>query len=509
MYAGRILLDTYVPQAQQWCWRRDWHIKWESAWTLLWKFSYLNQLTARELTTLVISRTCGKRSAILSKPQVDLRDGTVFDFAVLATILRVDQSVVRDAFLYNIAPGTVLRSSEFLRWCDACMASGFHTPLFQICTTHVCPLHRHTLRDRCTHCNQKIPYLLTTPYLKQPFACPNCGFDMVPTIRNDRPRMLKLRANEAALFGEALRFHRVADAKLINLTDARRLHQQVANFGIAAVRFDEMATESGYLGFLAQVLHDEAPSVKIAQAGLRFEKIAKHECGCSRPHDADDDDETVEYDDLADQDTKDRKPSQTDDCLDRLFDTYKGLRRRLWRHILKNHQRCITSAAAQLWWNVQGESTVKFCPHAMAFLRWRMFWECCGAPRSLYAPPAKDLYGIIAWFLARPCPSPRHWSGTTKAWIASHLFAATALDSFELLVRWAEQGGSRAKACWNQPTSPVDYSSLWAVAGRDCHDKPAVVYVRRPSAERLRPKPYATSAAHWRTHKDQISHLVR
>lgn len=158
MYAGRILLDTYVPQAQQWCWRRDWHIKWESAWTLLWKFSYLNQLTARELTTLVISRTCGKRSAILSKPQVDLRDGTVFDFAVLATILRVDQSVVRDAFLYNIAPGTVLRSSEFLRWCDACMASGFHTPLFQICTTHVCPLHRHTLRDRCTHCNQKIPY---------------------------------------------------------------------------------------------------------------------------------------------------------------------------------------------------------------------------------------------------------------------------------------------------------------------------------------------------------------
>lgn len=37
MRPGQIILDTYVPQPRQWCWRRDWHVKWESAWTLLWK----------------------------------------------------------------------------------------------------------------------------------------------------------------------------------------------------------------------------------------------------------------------------------------------------------------------------------------------------------------------------------------------------------------------------------------------------------------------------------------
>lgn len=79
MRAGQIILDTYMPQPQQWCWRRDWHVKWESAWTLFWKFAYLNQMATSDLARLVISRQCGKRSAILAKPQVDLRDGAVFD----------------------------------------------------------------------------------------------------------------------------------------------------------------------------------------------------------------------------------------------------------------------------------------------------------------------------------------------------------------------------------------------------------------------------------------------
>lgn len=509
MYAGRILLDTYVPQAQQWCWRRDWHIRWESAWTLLWKFTYLNQLTARDLASLLISRKCGKRSAILAKSQVDLRDGTVFDLDVLASVLRVEQSAVRDAFLYNIAPGSMLRSSDFLRWCESCMAKGFHTPVFQISTTRVCPLHRRTLIDRCPHCDRKIPYLLTTAYCKQPFACPYCAVNMTPTMLDDRPKLLQLRAAEAGLFGEALRFHRVAKVELINVVDAQRLHEQVADFGITAVRYEEMAMESGYLGFLAQVLQDEEPDVKIVQSGLRFERIARHECGWSRPHDADDDDETLDDEHTTTAGETGRRLSPAAGGLDKLFVTYKAVRRRLWRRVLKNHQRCIRSAAAQLWWNVHGDCTVKFCPYAMAFLRWRMFWEGCGTPRYLYAPPAKEMYGIIAWYLARPCPSPRPWSSTTKEWIASHLFATTAMDSFELLMRWAKQGAPKAKVCWNQPISPVHYSSLWAVAGRDCHDRPAVVYVKRPDAERLPPAPYPTSSEHWRSHQMQVCQLAR
>lgn len=511
MHAGRILLDTYVPQAQQWCWRRDWHVKWESAWTLLWKFSYLNQVAGRDLASLIISRTCGKRSAILAKPQVDLRDGTVFDLAILSNLLRVEQSAVRNAFLYNVAPGSVLRSTEFLRWCEPCMTAGFHTPLFQISSTRVCPLHSQPLVDRCPRCQQKIPYTLTTGYGKEPFVCPHCVRKMMPTMEEDRPKILRLRPGEAALFGAALQQYQMDDVNIVNVDDARRLHKRVANFGITAARYYEWVTESGYLGFLAQVLRNEAPGVRITLSGTQFEKekVVKHECGCCMPHETLDDDGMLEPGDLDSVGDSKQHPSEADVCLAGLFDTYKGIRRRLWRSLLKKHQRCIRSAAAHLAWNVTGGVTIKFCPYAMAYLRWRMFWEGSSTPRYLYAPPAKEMYGIIGWYLAHACMSPDHWFTTTKAWIARHLFAAAALDSFELMMRWARAGNAKAKLCWNHPISPLDYSSLWAVAGRDRHDRPAVVYVKRPVAERISLEPYSTSSDHWRSHQRQITQLTR
>ena len=145
MRPGQILLDTFVPQTQQWCWRRDWHVKWESAWTLFWKFAYLNQLSTSDLAYLVISKQCGKRSAILAKPQVDLRDGSVFDMTVLSSLLRVDLATVRNAFLYNIAPGSVLDSSECLKWCATCMRSGFTVH----CFSFVIPVHARFMGRCC------------------------------------------------------------------------------------------------------------------------------------------------------------------------------------------------------------------------------------------------------------------------------------------------------------------------------------------------------------------------
>ena len=334
---------------------------------------------------------------------------------------------------------------------------------------------------------------------------------MMPTMEEDRPKILRLRPGEAALFGAALQQYQMDDVNIVNVDDARRLHKRVANFGITAARYYEWVTESGYLGFLAQVLRNEAPGVRITLSGTQFEKekVVKHECGCCMPHETLDDDGMLEPGDLDSVGDSKQHPSEADVCLAGLFDTYKGIRRRLWRSLLKKHQRCIRSAAAHLAWNVTGGVTIKFCPYAMAYLRWRMFWEGSSTPRYLYAPPAKEMYGIIGWYLAHACMSPDHWFTTTKAWIARHLFAAAALDSFELMMRWARAGNAKAKLCWNHPISPLDYSSLWAVAGRDRHDRPAVVYVKRPVAERISLEPYSTSSDHWRSHQRQITQLTR
>ena len=161
-----------------------------------------------------------------------------------------------------------------------------------------------------------------------------------------------------------------------------------------------------------------------------------------------------------------------------------------------------------LWWNMHGKSTVDFCPYAMAFLRWRMFWEGCCAPRYLYVPPTKELYGIVGWHLARPETIPLYWSRTTKAWVACHVFAASAMDCFDVLMRWSNQADSKASVRWDQPMSPINYSSLWAVAGSDCNDKPAVVYVPSPPPERVRKAPATFTRSHWHSHLVQIAQLI-
>ena len=263
-----------------------------------------------------------------------------------------------------------------------------------------------------------------------------------------------------------------------------------------------------YTGFLTQVLKDAIPGVKVKWFGGRAQPITKHECGCSHLGDFHEDEDGDEADDATSSKTESTAASDSAACLSRLLDTYKAIRRHLWRHVLKEHQRCIRSAAKSLWWNMHGKSTAMFCPHAMAFLRWRVFWEGCCAPRYLYVASTKELYGIIGWHLARPETIPPHWSRATRTWVACHVFAASAMDCFCGLMRWSDKAGSKASVRWDQPRSPVNYASLWAVSGRDCSDKPAVVYVRSPSAERLRTLPSTSTRSHWKSHQAQIARLA-
>ncbi|WP_156648780.1 hypothetical protein [Massilia sp. Leaf139] len=322
--------------------------------------------------------------------------------------------------------------------------------------------------------------------------------------------MQEAHAHEEALLVDSLRIHRVpADTELINTLDARHLVKNVAKFGITAARHEEAEVTLSYAGFLAHVLQDTAPGMKVKRFARKAPHVIKHECGCSHLADFREEDDEAETDGTVLLGSEPDEVSDVDERLVRLLDTYKGIRRHLWRHTLRKHQRCILSAAKSLWWNMHGKSTVQFCPSAMAFLRWRMFWEGCGAPRYLYVAPTKELYGIIGWHLARPETIPSHWSPVTKAWITCHVFAASLVECFDVLMRWSDQADSRATIRWDQPMSPVNYSSLWAVSGRDCTDRPAVIYVRGPSAKRLRAPLVAFTRSHWQSHQAQVARLVR
>lgn len=500
MRAGRILLDTYSVQAEQWCWRAAWHIHGESAWTLLWKFALLNQVTAREVARLSVSSRCGRRVTMCAKPNVDLRDGNMFDLETLSGMFRVPKSIMRRAFLFEVLPGSALRSRDFLRWCPECMARGFHSPLYQMRLTRTCPLHNRPLIDRCLHCAQQIPYKMTREFMASPFKCPHCGIGLAPTMMKDRPDIMRLRKEQISRLSLLLKFHRAADAELVSVTDADRLFVSAERAGITYVSMNELDIHSHYAGFIAQVLEDVAPGLHQRQRGLRFEPVARHECGSPRtPHwDID-----VEVDE-----TLGEGGSLPDIYFTALLNTYKTVRRHLWRHRLRSHRRCIKSAAARLWWHIDGETTCAFCPFAIAFIRWRMMWEGCGTPRYLFRRPSVEYYGVLGWHLSRPALTPDHWSEATKAWVMDHIFSNSALAAFDEMLRDATACCDPDLVTWNRPKSPVDYTCLWAVAGRDCADRPALVYVQRQRPAQRLPLP-SVEENHWGHHLASISRLCR
>lgn len=504
MTVGQILLDTYPAQAEQWCWRPDWHAHGESAWSLFGKFALLNQLTTKELVTLIINHTCRKRTSIITKPDVDLRDGSVFDLPLLANLFRVPPARIRHAFLFETLPGSALRSFQHLRWCNQCMGKAFHSPLFQMRLTRDCPIHERALVEHCPRCERHIPYRLNKEFLLKPFCCPHCDTQLAPTMSDERPEVLRLRKEHISRLAMLLKFHKFANADLVSVSDAERLFACAGEAGIAYVSIHECDIHSRYAGFITQVLEDVVPGMHQRQKGLRLEPVARQEHGRCRQLSWEDDDELADVVDAGV-----AQPGESESSYEAALTTYKAIRRRLWRNVLKKHQRCIASAAARLWWNMDGERTNGFCPHALAYLRWRMLWEGCGTPRYLFARRTKDYYGIIGWHLARPSPAPRHWSTGTKAWISGHIFGSTCLSAFNEMQQWAKGVCRSGTVTWELPKGPVSYSGLWAVAGRDCRDRPAVVYLKRPPDLSRLVDPQMDYAAHWRRHEADIATLRR
>ncbi|MES2163344.1 MAG: hypothetical protein V4476_19490 [Pseudomonadota bacterium] len=108
-------------------------------------------------------------------------------------------------------------------------------------------------------------------------------------------------------------------------------------------------------------------------------------------------------------------------------------------------------------------------------------------------------------------------SRAASAWADAHeraqsragIFGSTCLIAFNDLQRWAKGGCRAGTVAWDLPKGPVNYSGLWAVAGRDCRDRPAVVYVKRaPNLGRI-VDPMMDYADHWKRHEADIATLHR
>lgn len=511
MKAARIILDQLRPLPPEWCWRDDWYTGLDSAYGLLMKFATLNALTAREIAQIVISKKCGRRTAICANPNVDLRDSSVFDLDVMAQTFRLSAAQVRSAFLWNVVPNSQSKSSDSLRWCGQCIARGFHTSIFQMSLGRCCPIHSTPLQWKCTSCRMEIPYRLRSDVTTKPFCCPHCGRDMAPGLRRDHVKVLIPRELERMRVEHMMAFFRFEDVSLPVKLEINSKRLQLGQGELVIAPAEQGGYLSRYIGFVSHVLHDMGYTDTVSQVPLGIERVERIECGRYRMLLSDDDDGDLQrswWPEAGDHGGISKVTGE--DQLKSIHIVYRALRRHLWRHVVRNHRHCIINASRHFWWHMEGEVTTNFCPIAEAFIRWRMLWEGCGTPRYLYASAKKkEPFGLIGWISARPSPCPAHWSAATQFWVADHIFSSACIESFREQLMIAQKNQELGRISWEKEKSAVRYDSYWAVAGCDCKDRPALVYIRCPMSAPIPSLREGTKRAHREELGTQLATICR
>ena len=165
----------------------------ESVWSILHKFSHWNCLTPKEITEVLWEPT-GFR---VGPP--NLKDGSTWNdlsFSKLKRVLGLSDAQIILAecrpYDYEIDSTSLLGAFEqevHLRFCEDCVALGFHSPFFQMPWIERCPIHGSPIEDECPSCAQKILYRIDSDALTLAYGCPDCGRplwhgrDAVPAIK--------------------------------------------------------------------------------------------------------------------------------------------------------------------------------------------------------------------------------------------------------------------------------------------------------------------------------------
>lgn len=515
MQGARIIITAQKQDNPQgWCSRDDWYTGHDSIYSLLAKFARLNAMTARELADLFISRECGRRTAILRAPNVDLRASELFDQAAFARHLRLDNGMVANAFVLGRLVNRVRRSSSVLRWCPQCAKAGFHTSAFQLELMGACPTHGQMLRSRCPRCRSEIPYMLQASVFEMPFCCPSCAFDLAPCLRETRARPLRFRPNELAWIDHMLRLFEFED-RMIPLKLELNRRRKVLGLGeVSIVRADWQQVQADYTSFVKQVLEylePKPPGVQLCIDLAEVSVTTKHAWRAStvpvrRPKA-----KRIDREIALERLTSAHVKQPWDHKLQASYAVYSAVRRYLWRHVVNAHHHCIATAANHLWWRMEGESTVTICPVAEAFIRWRMHWEYCGAPRYLMAPMRKDPMGLVSWLSSEAPICPVGWNRESEQWVSDQLLGARCFDSFQAFVDVAMKSRRRKKIKWERDANFGVCVRYWAVTGRDRPGAPTQIFQRTRSPHDFSSLilQHPSGRAHRDFHAQQLRQIVR
>jgi len=488
---ARILIHTPRATPATYCWRDAWLTGFDSAYSLLSKFALLNAMTARELTTLVVSRTCGRRTRLIKHPDCDLRDSSLIDVPKLARLCRTSEELITRGFVFGNFPAPRSDCATVLRYCPECLRRGWHVALFQLKFIRRCPIHQLPLQEPCPACGGRIPYQLAAAAINDPFTCSHCQADLAPALGapgvpplDEEERAALRNAIDTAAGLSAFLHHHHPLAQLLSFfgtsrvmmspPSPRRAREEYAAFLDALVhRLRPQLSPSTPNGALIEIVRGE-PCVRTRSASQRERR--------RRPGAARAGSRTMPLVqppiypstcwDGADRGLLDRK-------LESILPLYGALRRHVWRAIVGVHQACAKGAAARLNYDTEGAFVATSCPVASAYLRWRLYWEGLRVPADLFRPPRHLPFGVLAWLCDGAPVAAESWTLRGDQWLEHRVFAMDCIRDFAAWWRLCKSAanGNDATIRWWRAAAGGYGRTYWAATGHDRPTAPLRVFL--------------------------------
>ena len=198
-------------------WVPDHPREFESLWSVVHKFCFLNATTGSSVFRHFCSRegraafvptsSCECKMARLD----DLRFSGKLDVKMLGQVIRAPaewfQTATMDSWCTRLEARS--RTVPFLRFCPVCIQSGYHTLLSQRGDERYCSMHNMLLEDSCPRCGRRIPY--AAPSNKcAPYSC-YCGWCLWPAIYADVWPKFKVAADFEEYARNRLSCHKIYD----------------------------------------------------------------------------------------------------------------------------------------------------------------------------------------------------------------------------------------------------------------------------------------------------------
>jgi hypothetical protein len=403
------------------CWRHYWSSRFESLWSLLRKFAYLNAINHYEIRKLfrfdAVSQELNWNWCLRS----DLRHFGALDPAKLSVMFGIGKSGLAEATLlrYVQEHEASILTSDFLRFCPTCIYQGFHSPLHQLLFLTKCPAHEDRLEIRCPECPiLPIPYKLPSVSSKDLSNCIHMMYGLKQHLTHSNLEALRKEAakREKALLSAAQWLMKRVEigtpeqpitqyvphgaGRRYFMRHVRRLPAYwVEVFGTSSRK--DPFNVSNFAGTHLQVSHHETSRTSEPCTGLN---------------------------------SKDSLSVKSAEAWDlELFRIYKAIGRHFVQSYLLQHRRCIVRGGQHIRWGKDAltwQGTV--CPALNALLLWRMCWEGVDHPHMLLKPGRGK----------KDYPRPHiYWDPPHVAlsdWVLRRLFALECVGLFHECLLLAE-----------------------------------------------------------------------